>query len=116
MLSDNALSERLNAVKNGKTPPIPQNNDAIIESLLHKEDQNFNKASILVSLLMSFINIADVVFASILYGYGIKVLYSIIWGPIPWTFIEVLGIGFLLNSIVSAVPSFISKIYKKITS
>lgn len=113
MLADNSLSNRLNAIKRGKIPPSPENNDKLIESLLEqKNEADYTNASLAVTVVMAMLNIFDVLIASVLYGYGTKVLYSLFITSVDWNFIEVLGLGFLLNNAYVVLLN----IYKKFTS
>ena len=101
MLHDNSLSERLNAVKEGKPIPEPP-----------KQENTVQQPQPYVSLKDFFISEAyktfQVLSTSLLYGFGLKALFSA-----DWTFMGLFGVGIIANHILSHTITFISKLFKK---
>jgi len=108
MISHNSLEQRLNAVKLGKPiPPPPLLEDSPIEKFnqdLHKHLENKKAISIKQFFISEGYKVFNVISASILYGFGIKALFSTDWG-----FMGILGVGFLLNHTLT----ILLKLFKK---
>ena len=104
MISHNSLAERLNAVKTGD--PIPES-PVKTEASISKH-QLYPSGPQIISYKQFFISegykLFNVMSASILYGFGLKSLFST-----DWSFIGVLGVGFLLNHTVT----ILLKLFKK---
>ena len=102
MINHNLLAERLNAVKNGK--PIPKlsiNTNGNKEELQKQELRIIPHKSFFISEGYKLFNIIS---TSILYGFGLKALFST-----DWNFLGILGIGLLLNHFLT----ILLKLFKK---
>jgi hypothetical protein len=105
MLPHKSLEDRLNAVKNGK--PIP--NPPVAEKpLINNEQVPQQQFQQIMSLKQFFFSegykIFNVLSSSILYGYGIRTIFSQ-----DWNFIGSLGVGFLLNHALTFTLKLIRK-------
>jgi hypothetical protein len=95
MINHNALENRLNAVREGKPiPPVePQiqiNHQGQVISQVHKE------ISYKEFLIQESYKLFNVLATSALYGFGLKAIFST-----SWSFVGLLGVGFLLNHILT---------------
>jgi len=114
MLPDNALGDRLNAIKAGVEPTPPINHDKLIQSLI--EEQTKDKEIIEVKssapvLALRIVNMIDILLASVLYGYALKGMI-VTFSTIDWNFMETIGIGFAINTILTSIPK-IYNFFKK---
>lgn len=115
MLPNNSLEDRLNAVKNGDTPPVPVNHDEVImnalaeihetEELQKQQQKKENKTETVAKAALETIGI---LIASALYGYAMRAVFST-----DWIFVETIGVGFLLNHALTLVNKGFSKFFKK---
>ena len=104
MIPHKSLEDRLNAVKNGKQipkPPMPEkpiiNNQAIqqpVQTILTVKQFLFNEGY----------KVFNVLSASILYGFGLKAIFST-----EWNFLGTLGVGFLLNHSLTILLKLLRK-------
>lgn len=103
MIKHSSLEERLNAVKKGEPIPAPP---VHTEVNLQQQKPISNPAP--VSYKNFFISegykVFNVMSASILYGFGLKALFST-----DWKFMGILGVGFLLNHTLT----ILLKLFKK---
>ena len=103
MIAHNSLGERLNAIKNGKPIPEPPKQSEI--NFPDFQIPPFHKT---ISYKQFFVSegykLFNVMGASILYGFGIKALFSM-----DWNFLGILGVGFLLNHALT----ILLKLFKK---
>jgi hypothetical protein len=104
MIKHNSLEKRLNAVKTGS--PIP--NPPVQHEMNLAQDQHHQQVAKIMDYKQFFISegykLFNVMAASVLYGYGIKALFST-----DWLFLGTLGVGFLLNHILT----ILSKLFKR---
>lgn len=91
MIKHNSLEDRLTAVIKGEKipdPPLPPKPKA--------EVKNQSPQTQFITYKQFFINEGyktfNVMLASMLYGFGLKAIFST-----DWSFIGMLGVGFLLN-------------------
>ena len=105
MIQDNALSDRLNAVKQGKNPPVNKHTDEIINNIL--KEKTLFKENTWAALLMSVVNILDILLASGLYGFALKGIFAL-----DLSIYETLGIGFVINNVLMLIPRLF-KLFKK---
>lgn len=102
MIKHNSLAERLNAVKNGKPIPKPPIYIEIDQQKLQKQKSKIvSYKHFFISEIYKLFNVMS---ASILYGFGLKALFSM-----DWNFIGILGVGFLLNHALT----ILLKLFKK---
>lgn len=104
MLEHNSLSLRLNAVRNGEKIPAPP----LPPKPIAQNPQT--QGSAIMTYKQFFINevykLFNVLSASTLYGFGIKAI-----AKADWNFIELLGVGFLLNHFLTILLK--SKLFRK---
>ncbi len=102
MLEHNSLQLRLNAVREGKKAPMPP--------MPPRPVAQVQQGNATMSYKQFFVNEAyklfNVLSASTLYGFGIKAITQL-----DWNFIELLGVGFLLNHFLTILMK--SKLFKK---
>jgi hypothetical protein len=103
MIKHNALSNRLNAIKSGKEPPIPENLDNDIEKILKDKQQSIASSLIAIPLTM-LTDIIYTIVSSVLYGYG-GIAIASLFITLNWGFFEISGIGFLITKILSLIIS-----------
>ena len=107
MIKDNALSDRLNDVKNGKQ--IQQINTkqetTIIQKNIIEPTQQYSLKTILINKAISLF---DVFMASLLYGFAIKTIFNL-----NWSLIGFFSVGFLLNHAISIFPRILFPKYYK---
>jgi hypothetical protein len=102
MINHNALRDRLTAVRHGQPIPPPP--------MAANEVQNTPKlpTNPMLSYKQFFVNegykFINVLAASVLYGYGIRAIFST-----PWDFIGTLGVGFLLNHTLTILLKLLKK-------
>jgi len=105
MIKHNSLEERLNAVKLGNPIPHPPT----------MPEMNFQQSQSATSIkpitakqffISEGYKLFNIVSASILYGFGIKAIFST-----DWNFLGILGVGFLLNHALTILLK--SKLFKK---
>jgi hypothetical protein len=105
MIKDNALSNRLNAVKAGKEIPklIPDTNSVGI-SEPKSDDKQFYEASEYTSiksmLLSSLISFGEIAIMSLFYGFGLMTLLTK-----DWNILGIFGVGLLVDQIFSIISS-----------
>ena len=104
MLNHHLLEERLNAVKEGK--PIPKVPVQFNETF---QDPTIQPSKSKIVIYKQFFisegyKLFNVMAASILYGFGLKSLFSA-----DWNLIGTIGVGFLLNHTLS----ILLKLFKK---
>lgn len=108
MIQHNSLEQRLNAVKTGQPIPSPPLlGDSPIEKFnqdLHKHLENKKIVSLKQFFIAEGYKIFNVISSSILYGFGIKAIFST-----DWNFMGILGVGFLLNHFLT----ILLKLFKK---
>ena len=105
MIKHSSLEERLNAVKLGNPiPPVPMRPEVNLQ-----QPQSITSIKPMTSkqfFISEGYKLFNVMSASVLYGFGIKALFST-----DWTFIGILGVGFLLNHTLTIILR--SKLFKK---
>lgn len=107
MIHDNALSDRLNAVKYGE--PIPQPVLQPQHPIEQKQvNENKEEAQPKNSFFDKLVLIVDNIVVSFLYGYALKTLFDT-----DWTILGALTVGFLLNHIISVFPKTLFPKYFK---
>jgi len=105
MIKHNSLEERLNAVKLGNPIPLPP-------MMPEVNFQQYPSAAPIKPMTSKqfFISegykVFNVMSASILYGFGVKAIFST-----DWSFMGILGVGFLLNHALTILLK--SKLFKK---
>ena len=105
MINHNALRDRLIAVRHGQ--PIPEPPLAVNPATNHpnpsklKKQQMLNYKQFFINEGYKFINVLA---ASVLYGYGIRAIFST-----GWDFIGTLGVGFLLNHTLTILLKLLKK-------
>lgn len=103
MIKHSSLEERLNAVKKGD--PIPA---APIEPEMNLQQPKPSNPPIPVSYKNFFISegykLFNVMSASLLYGFGLRALFSA-----DWKFMGMLGVGFLLNHTLTILLKLLKK-------
>lgn len=102
MVKHNALEDRLNAVRAGK--PIPEEPTSFD---IKPNIQQYHNPQILTYrqfFISEGYKLFNVLAASVLYGYGIKTIFSQ-----DWSFIGVLGVGFLLNHFLTIILKLLKK-------
>lgn len=107
MLSDGILEDRLNAVKRGEAIPKVENQDRIITSLIAQNNEKEKKgkdSSFLRAIKIYLINLAKISLEVILFGYAMRGLFET-----NWIFIETIGIGFLITSILLLPQALIKR-------
>jgi hypothetical protein len=113
MISHNSLENRLNAIREGKEIPPTENPNASIKPNNVKPSPEEYKPPPLPQvknvalknfLLSEGYKIFGVLSASILYGYGIRSIFSS-----SWDFIGTLGIGFILNHFLTIMLKLLKK-------
>lgn len=104
MIKHNSLEERLNAVKSGKPiPPSPLQPEMNLQQQ-PKPNNPIKTITYKQFFITEGYKLFNVMAASVLYGFGLKALFST-----DWTFLEVLGTGFLLNHALT----ILLKLFKK---
>ena len=102
MIKHNALEDRLNAVRTGN--PIPKEPASF--DIKPNIQQHYNPR--ILTYRQFFISegykLFNVLATSVLYGYGIKTIFSQ-----DWSFIGVLGVGFLLNHFLTIILKLLKK-------
>jgi hypothetical protein len=105
MIKHNSLEERLNAVKLGN--PIPQPPlQSEVNFLQPGQSTTIKPMTYKQFFIHEGYKLFSVMSASILYGFGIKALFST-----DWNFFGILGVGFLLNHVLTILLK--SKLFKK---
>ena len=99
MINHNALQNRLQAVKDGK--PIPEPPLAQQSMVKPPAPQTIALRQFFITEAYKFFN---VIAASVLYGYGIKAIFST-----DWNFMGILGVGFLLNHSLTILLKLLKK-------
>ena len=103
MINHNALRDRLIAVRHGKPipePPLAQS-QAINQAPVQQNPKVIPYKQFFITEGYKFINVLA---ASVLYGYGIRAIFST-----PWDFIGTLGVGFLLNHTLTILIKLLKK-------
>jgi len=97
MISHNSLEERLSAVRSGKpipSPPLPP------KPYYEPNKEVVNQTG--MTYKQFFINegykIFGVLSTSLIYGFGLKAIFST-----DWKFTSILGVGFLLNHFLTII-------------
>ena len=91
-IKHNSLEQRLNAVKIGEPIPKPPRHDEMNFPYSQLNPSEFKPMSYRQFFISEGYKLFNVMSTSILYGYGLKALFSA-----DWSIIGVLGVGFLLN-------------------
>ena len=99
MINHNALQSRLQAVKNGQ--PIPEPPMAPQSMVAPPSPKTVALKQFFITEGYKFFNVLA---ASVLYGYGIKAIFST-----DWNFMGLLGVGFLLNHSLTILLKLIKK-------
>lgn len=103
MINHNSLEERLNAVKLGQ--PIPESPVSPEMNFSNPQSTNTLKPLTYKQFLISEgYKLFNVMAASVLYGFGIKAIFSA-----DWSFIGALGVGFLLNHSLTILLKLFNK-------
>jgi hypothetical protein len=103
MIKHSSLEERLNAVKKGE--PIPASPIQPEMNLQQQKTTNTpSKIPYKNFLISEGYKLFNVMSASLLYGFGLKALFST-----DWKFMGILGVGFLLNHTLT----ILLKLFKK---
>ncbi len=110
MIKDNALANRLNAVKGGQEIPKPVSENNILAGAPEPEQQEeFYEVPQFTSVkqifLSSLINFAEIAIMSFFYGFGIRTLMSQ-----DWNVLGIFGVGLLANQIFSLIANL--KLFK----
>jgi hypothetical protein len=105
MIKDNALSNRLNAVKAGKEIPKPVQDQNLTGVPVNKSEQEqFYEApeypSIKSMFLSSLISFGEITVMSLFYGFGFMTLLSK-----DWNILGIFGVGLLANQVFSLIAS-----------
>lgn len=104
MIKDNALGDRLNAVKKGQPIPEPPMQPQSVS--LPSAEPKITLKSFLISKIL---NISEILLTSLLYGYGIRTILNL-----DWNLFGALSVGFLLNHSISIFPKMLfPKLFKK---
>jgi len=102
MIKNNALSERLNAVREGKpVPEVPRFQINTSNSEISADHQIITYRSFFITEGYKLFNVLA---ASALYGIGLKTIFSL-----EWPFIGSLGVGFLLNHFLTILLKLLKK-------
>jgi hypothetical protein len=92
MIKDNSLANRLNAIKEGKEPPTPPKQDGVIPNTLTVPNNSIKEPlSPTANLFATIYGILEIVLLSLVYGYGLKTIFSANWG-----FFGILCVGIIL--------------------
>jgi len=95
MISNNVLSDRLNAFKNGEEVDLGSQEFEVPESNI------LNRTEFWSSLLVSTVSMAA---QSIIFGYGIQTIMNA-----DWKFIGMAAVGFTLFGILGAIKIAFTK-------
>jgi len=102
MIKHNALEDRLNAVRTGK--PIPEE-PAHFDIKPNIQSSNTPKVLTYQQFFISEgYKLFNVLATSVLYGYGLRTIFSQ-----DWAFIGTLGVGFLLNHFLTIILKLLKK-------
>ena len=108
MIRNNALANRLNAVKGGQEIPKSVNDDNIlrginlpVETKIENPVIEVNQiSSIKTILLSSLISFAEIFILSFFYGFGARTLMSQ-----DWNVLGIFGVGLIVNQIFSLISN-----------
>jgi hypothetical protein len=110
MVKNNALGDRLNAVKAGKEIPKPVIEDKnplpgipVLNQEQQYEEPDF--PSIRSMFLASLISFGEIAVMSLFYGFGLMTLLSK-----DWNILGIFGVGLLANQVFSLISSL--KLFK----
>lgn len=95
MISNNVLSDRLNAFKNGEEIDLESQEFEV------PEETTLNKTEFWSSLLVNTVSMAA---QSIIYGYGIQTIMNA-----DWKFLGMAAVGFTLFGILGALKIAFTK-------
>ena len=104
MINHNALEDRLAAVKSGQNIPDPPLPPKPMTDNTKEAVQNQNYITYKQFFISEGYKTFNVLATSMLYGFGLKAIFSTGWG-----FAGLLGAGFLLNHFLT----IILKLFKK---
>jgi hypothetical protein len=103
MIKHNSLEDRLNAVREGK--PIPKPPMQPVINLPEQEQAQVHKVLTYKQFFITeSYKLFNVIATSLLYGYGIRAIFSL-----DWNFIGTLGVGFLLNHTLTIILKLFNK-------
>ena len=108
MKNHHSLAARLNSIKQGDPiPDPPASYDSHLDRFNRDLDRKLSAQEIISTknfLISEGYKLFNVLSVSILYGFGIKSLFSA-----DWSFMGILGVGFLLNHSLT----ILLKLFKK---
>ena len=104
MIKHDSLSNRINAVKNGKNIPEPPKSDHSINNELNKNIKSRSNKNMRTVVFGEIYKVLSVLLTSLLYGYGLKSLFAQ-----HWTLLGTLGVGLLLNHSVLVTRQIIAE-------
>ncbi|MDD5649196.1 MAG: hypothetical protein PHF86_02080 [Candidatus Nanoarchaeia archaeon] len=103
MLRDSLLADRLNMVKEGKEiPKLPTKEIKIIQDTIPTQPEPILP---LMSLSVGIYHLIEFTGISILYGIGLKTIFSA-----NWSFLGLLGVGVLTHRIINLLSKL--KLFK----
>mgnify|MGYP001765884778 FL=1 len=109
MIKDNALSNRLNAVKAGKEIPKPVLEEQHPHEGIPVSDVQEYEVPEISSMkhiiLSSVVNFFEIAIMSLFYGFGIMTLFSK-----DWNILGIFGVGLLANQVFSLISNL--KLFK----
>lgn len=103
MIKDNALGDRLNAVKGGKQIPKTELEKSILPGNPQTQEHFYEIPeipSMRTVFLSSLLSLGEITIMSLFYGFGIMTLLSK-----DWNILGILGVGLLANQIFSLISS-----------